>query len=213
MTTNPKTPAPRRTNAERSAATRGRLIEAAVDILVREGYSSTTTIAVADVAKVSRGAMLHHFPTRTDMLIAVAEHLIKEQSRLRRMQPTSMPLIERFLAANDLSWELQKQPVTMALLEIMMAGRSDPDLQTRLQPLVQQVLDLRQVGALRLATALGIDETVTRRMVRVHLACLRGLAIDLMFTKDPAEVEIARRLFRDYEQMFLEQLLAKAKKS
>src|SRR5262245_7073872 len=114
----PKAATPRRTNAERSASTRGRLIEAAVDTLVRGGYAATTTIAVADVAKVSRGAMLHHFPTRTDLLAAVAEHLIKEQTLRRVPQPDNLPPLERFIAASDLSWEVQKQPVTMALLEL-----------------------------------------------------------------------------------------------
>jgi len=54
----------RRSNAQRSAETRRRLIKAAITCLHVNGYAATTTVAIADKAKVSRGAMLHQFPTK-----------------------------------------------------------------------------------------------------------------------------------------------------
>ena len=57
-------PRPRRTQAERSAETRQRLIAAAIDALCRLGYAATSTVLVADNAGVSRGAMLHQFRPR-----------------------------------------------------------------------------------------------------------------------------------------------------
>ena len=77
----------------------------------------------------------------------------------------------------------------------MMASRSNVELAKRLKPLLQQIQDMRQSAAERLAGDLGITDVATMRtLLRVHLACLRGLAIDLMFTQDPEDVEQARKL-------------------
>jgi AcrR family transcriptional regulator len=97
----------RRTNAERSALTRTRLIQATIDALFEQGYAAATTIEVAKRAKASRGAMLHHFPTRVDLLLAAAEHIISEQ---RRYRVDKLAAIEndwaRFAAETEVAWEL-----------------------------------------------------------------------------------------------------------
>src|SRR5215470_16496508 len=66
-------PARRRTQAERSAATQARLLDAALQCLVELGYAGTTTTVVAERAGVSRGAQLHHFPTRAALVAAAVE--------------------------------------------------------------------------------------------------------------------------------------------
>ena len=53
---------PRQTQAERSAAMRARLVDAAIRCLNKHGYSATTVAMVADEAGVSRGGMLHQSP-------------------------------------------------------------------------------------------------------------------------------------------------------
>src|SRR5262245_17466263 len=113
----PRSPSPRssnrtrqrRTNAERSATTVSKLIQAAIDSLYEEGYSATTTISVAKRARVSRGAMLHQFPTRVAMLLAVAKHIVEEHSRLRREQLDAYQGMARFYAAADVSWAVHSR--------------------------------------------------------------------------------------------------------
>ena len=53
---------------ERSRATQARLLEATVECLVEHGWSGTTTTVVAERAGVSRGAQLHHYPTRAALV-------------------------------------------------------------------------------------------------------------------------------------------------
>ena len=43
-------------------ATRHRILDAATDLLIADGYSSLTAQSVQTAAGVSRGALLHHFP-------------------------------------------------------------------------------------------------------------------------------------------------------
>ena len=65
----------RRSQAERSAATREALLDATIDCLIEEGYASTTTSRVAERAGLSRGAHLHHFQTRNALVAAAVEQL------------------------------------------------------------------------------------------------------------------------------------------
>ena len=206
---------PRRTNAQRSAETRAVLIDAAIEILFQRGHSAATTIEVAARAKVSRGAMLHHFPTRVDLLLAVAEHIILEQRRTRRDFFDHVPAgPERFFSGADISWVAQRHPSTLALLEIMMASRHDRDLRRSVAPLLRQMAEMRSTAAARLAQDLGIaDKNVMIDLLHVHLAALRGLAIDLIFTQNPREIERARKLFTAYEHTFARSLMAAGRKN
>src|SRR5580704_16496580 len=69
----------RRTQQERSAAMRLRLLDAAVDCLYELGYSGTTTIEVAARAGVSRGAQLHHFPTKEKLVTEAVRHVLAKR--------------------------------------------------------------------------------------------------------------------------------------
>ena len=60
---------------ERSRAMRQRLLEATVDCLVEHGWSGTSTTLVSQRAGVSRGAQLHHYPTKNDLVLAAIDHL------------------------------------------------------------------------------------------------------------------------------------------
>ena len=69
----------RRTQAERSAATRKILLDAAIKCLFEHGYGTTTTILVAEMAGVSRGAMLHQFPSKADLMTFVVEAVFEDE--------------------------------------------------------------------------------------------------------------------------------------
>src|SRR5687767_4439256 len=74
----------RRSQEERSAATRERLLDATVECLVDLGYAKTTTTEVVRRAGVSRGAQVHHFPTKADLVQNAVVHLAsKRREELR----------------------------------------------------------------------------------------------------------------------------------
>src|SRR3954454_16160546 len=60
---------------ERTRAMRARLLEATVELLVDKGYAGTSTTLVSERAGVSRGAQLHHFPTKQDLVVAAVQHV------------------------------------------------------------------------------------------------------------------------------------------
>src|SRR6185369_6387055 len=65
----------RRTQAERSATTRARLLDATIACLHDLGYAGTSTPEIARRAGLSRGAQLHHFPTKAELVTSAVEHL------------------------------------------------------------------------------------------------------------------------------------------
>ncbi len=208
-------PPVRRTNAERSAQTRAKLIQAAIDVLFEKGYAAATTIEVAKRAEASRGAMLHHFPTRVDLLLATAAYIIAEQ---RRYRSEKLAAVEnnwtRFAKAADVTWEVQRQPATIALLEIMLGSRSDNELRKRLTPFLREMTQMRAESAARLAETLGVNDVATLDdLILIHNAALRGLTMNLMFTHEHAAVEEARQLLTHYEHTFARGLMGKQGKT
>jgi AcrR family transcriptional regulator len=204
----------RRTNIERTAETRGRLIDATIELLYSGGYARTTTISVAERAGVTRGAIMHHFSSRAELLLVVAEHILSQQRR-ERMERLSKfsPGLKRFYAAADVSWDVQRSPAAIAFLEIIMATRSDPELREGMQPVIKLVPELRQQAAIRMAGDLPSKNLVKiQHLVRLHQAALRGLAIELMFSRDQADIEATRQLLIHYERTFVESILEKPKK-
>lgn len=203
----------RRTNAERTAETRSKLIQAAIDVLFEKGYGAATTIEVAKRAKASRGAMLHHFPTRVDLLLATAEHIILEQRRVRAEKLSAHEdNWERFAAAVDVTWEVHRQPATIALLEIMLGSRSDRDLRKRMAPFLRDLAAMRAESATQLSKTLKVsDVNALDDLILIHNASLRGLTLNLMFTQDEREVELARQLLTHYEHTFARRLIGAQK--
>ena len=199
---------PRRTNEQRSAETRGKLIRTAIELLYRSGYSATTTVMVAKRAKVSRGAMLHQFRTRVDLLAAVAEHVVTEQQAYRQERLAGVGTgLKRFATAVDVTWELHCQPGSIALLEIMMATRSDATLRKRFAPIIKTFQLLRRQAAPFVAEDLrSKDVGMVEDLIHLHQVAYRGLAIELMFTSDSTEIERARRLFMQLESIFAERV-------
>jgi AcrR family transcriptional regulator len=130
----------RRTQAERSATTRTVLLESTIKCLYEHGYGSTTTINVAEEAGVSRGAMLHQFPSKADLMAFVVEETFAEEVELYHalLEGIDDPR-DRLLAYPEATWKVLSRPAGVAVLEIMQGSRSDPELAEKLTPLLAQI--------------------------------------------------------------------------
>jgi AcrR family transcriptional regulator len=128
MTTVRRTQA-RRTQAERTATTRAALLAATVDTLVERGYRGTTTNDVARRAGVSYGALLHHYPTKADLLSAAVAHLLDQRmGEFRKAMADLPPETVTRDAAIDVLWAMFNGPTFTAWLELWLAARTDPEL-------------------------------------------------------------------------------------
>lgn len=123
----------RRTQDERTAETRVRVLSAALTCLADRGYAGTTTTAVAERAGVSRGAQLHHFRTRAALVAAAVEHLYAGLTvDYEKAFVNLAPGADRVSAAIDLLWDTFLDPRLAAVLELFVASRTDGELREQL---------------------------------------------------------------------------------
>jgi AcrR family transcriptional regulator len=118
-----------RTQAERSAETQAALLDATIASLVEVGYSRTSTTAIVRRAGVSRGAQVHHYPTKADLVVAAVERVFAQQEQAFTDSFAALPAGERTLVrAIDLLWAIFDGPAYPAVLELIVAARTDPEL-------------------------------------------------------------------------------------
>lgn len=163
---------------------RARLLEATLELLVERGYSGTSTTMVSERAGVSRGAQLHHYPTKNDLVVAAVEHVTERRgeelaaafARLRS-GPGRTRAVVRLLGDHFGS------PVFTAALELWVAARTDPQLLAAVGPLEQRVG--RETHRLTVE-ALGVDESRpgVRELVQATLDLVRGLGLANTVTDD-----------------------------
>ncbi len=117
---------------ERSAETRRRLLDATVACLYERGYAGTTTTEIAQRAGVSRGAQLHHFPKKDELVVGALEHVFA--LRLAELgnavaEPPPGAREARLEQLIEKMWPIFKGPSFYAWLELVVASRTDPALQ------------------------------------------------------------------------------------
>ncbi|MDG4828018.1 TetR/AcrR family transcriptional regulator [Solwaraspora sp. WMMD1047] len=171
---------------ERSRATRARLLTATVDCLVEYGWSGTTTTVVAARAQVSRGAQLHHYPTRAALVVDAVGHLAQLRADEIRAEAAALPAGPRRLdRVIDMLATAFTGPLFAAALELWVAARTDRDLRDALVPLEAMVG--REMHRLTVEL-LGADERRpgVRESIQATLDLLRGLGVANLLADDSA---------------------------
>jgi len=178
-----------RTQEERSAAMRSRLLDATIDCLVNHGYAGTTTTRVAERAGVTRGAQVHHFPTKTDLVTAAVRHLATRRAetafaQLDRLATSTDPLGDTL----DVLWEIHQGPVFAASTELLLAARTDPSLRAQVASVEPDVADaLVEVG--RRVFGARADTPQFRHYVYTATDTIRGLLVGSWAFPDNSQLD------------------------
>lgn len=189
--------------ADRTRAMRARLLEATVELLVERGFAGTSTTLVSERAGVSRGAQLHHFPTKNDLVVAAVEHLTELRGAELAEAVERLPRgRRRTRAVVEMLGDHFASPVFTAALELWVAARTDEALLAAVGPLEQRVG--RETHRLTV-TALGADESQpgVRELVQATLDLVRGLGLAATITDDSAR---RRRILREWAEVLDRQL-------
>ena len=172
----------------RRRITRTKLLDATVESLIDIGYPRTTTVEVGERAGLSRGAQLHHFPSKADLLVAAIEHLADERSKEfeaelnARLEQGDEPID----AMVEMLWATFTGPLYWAVIELMVAARTDPELLEKLETF-ERSLGGRIYGAFKELTGRGDREA--KIAVEMTLYFMRGLAMERIFRKNDAHYD------------------------
>jgi AcrR family transcriptional regulator len=194
----PEAPRRRGPNAERRQSTRAKLLNATIECLHELGYHRTSTVIVTERAGVSRGSLLHQFPTKADLMVATAREIARQRGVAHyeglKGVPVTLARMERLV---DILWGEVNSPSGIARIEIMLASRSEPELAAKYAPMVDEQSANHRRLIWRLAKALGVrNRAPIDAMVQLYSAAIRGLAIDALFPHSREQVQAAVELLK-----------------
>lgn len=175
----------RRTQEERSAETRARLIKAAVQVLGESGYAHLTISKVTQRAGLTNGAMQHHFPSRDDLMLAVFDAVYPvleipfDAIAAERLAPP-----ERVAAVVDRLWAIYSRPEYLAIWDVALGSRGDRKLWTRLRSYQRDVATRMLKAFVALFSDLDIDPAEVEKVFALTVSQMRGVALQAMFGAD-----------------------------
>ncbi|NIJ37353.1 AcrR family transcriptional regulator [Sphingopyxis panaciterrae] len=182
---------PRRTQADRSAATRAKVLAAARDVLCAQGYSGATMHAIRDAAGMSLGAIQHQFPSKAKLMAAVAAEFAAYRTQIYtgaiRRGTTPRQSMENLIDAN---YQMVSRPEMAAVLEIHLARRNDPDLDQEVGPSARRFDRRVRLWGHMILRAAGIDNDQAYQTLQLlNNAVTRGLTVEFIRNPDMALIE------------------------
>lgn len=165
------TSATRRTQADRRATTRAALADAAIDLLIEQGWAAVTAAEVCTRAGVTTGAFHHHYPNLPNLLADALRRLYDE------MRPRNAQPVTDLAGLIDANWAAIGNPRFKAVLEAWLAMANDPSLRAEIGPVVGEFATL--VSPDSLAPTILTDEAhrdfyITARETLLGLALGRA---------------------------------------
>jgi len=189
----------------KSENTRTTILDAAIRCFYERGYSNTTTEKVAREAGVSRGAMLHHFPSRFDLIKATVKHLHQQRLQLfeeqerQIQQDAEHSLIEEGI---DAYWAQLHSPLFTVWNELRVAARTDAELHNIMGPASKEFQD----AFVRVTSSVFPDLALSEKFETANLLTaylLEGMAVNGVTRGRTAEMMVPwlkaqlRQMFAD----------------
>lgn len=187
----------RQTRAQRSAATREKLLDGAYQILLELGHVGLRSANVSEVSGVSRGGQLHHFATKEQLIAAVYERTYQqlEDESWERIAAADSDDVLRSLVED--ARQRFFSDTFRVLLDIHVASGKEKPLLETLKTLSQSERPPAREGwAARLAAA-GVKRELADKTASFLWNCVKGLAVRALVAQDKAHEERVLRLALD----------------
>ncbi len=194
-----RTEARRRTQDERSAATIEKLSNATIKLIAEVGYVNMTTMLVAQRAGVSRGALLHHFASKADLVKHATGQMwaqVTTASREMRRQE----LIDKLDADTlvETVWTgLMTDTYVSVTIDMMTAARGDSELSEHVETWMRRMFASYRKTANEIFAASGMSQEDSEALIILVTSTLRGLRVAQMIEPDLSKAKAVRRMLAD----------------
>lgn len=176
----------RRTQEERSAETRQKLIKATLDCLYEEGAARTTTNLIAERAGVSRGALTHHFASKEELIVEALDKLLHDATGdIRR-------LAERLRAEDidldgflDALCDMFLGHLLMVTLEHVTEARHNASLRAAMVDVVKQFHAALDAIWREFFVTSGASDQDIETTLNMTLCLFRGMGVQTVLRDDP----------------------------
>ncbi|ACL56542.1 TetR/AcrR family transcriptional regulator [Methylobacterium nodulans] len=177
---------PRRTQEQRTAETRARLIAATLDLLMERGYARTTTAEIAERAGVTRGALNHHFTGKDDLVVHSVEHQLRtstgEIRALAELVRNGSLALPGFI---DRLWEMFSGRLFLITLEHVTEARHNAALREALVPVVREFHAALDATWRDLFRGNDAPDREVETALNATLCLLRGMGVQSILRHDP----------------------------
>jgi AcrR family transcriptional regulator len=196
--------------AERLEQTRVRLLNAVVESLAEVGYSATTTTEVARRSGLTRGAQLHHFGTKDQMMLAAAKHLNTREHAIELLSAFDAAVADddRVHAALTVLADYPSGPFAAAYIELYVGSRGHPELLDALREADVDARDsVRGLFGQKILAKAGPEFDA---LLDTTMYALRGMALDAHLAS-PDEQKVRRDMILGLEK-YLDEALQQQQK-
>jgi AcrR family transcriptional regulator len=161
------------------------ILDATIRCLEEFGYAETSTSRITDVAGISRGALTHHFATKEDLIVETTNKILRPTVGQRRLGAADEAAMR-----NDLrrTWDIfVNRPHGRALVEILVASRTDGALRTRIKDNLIDWNARIEASLLEDYESTKGDDEEVRRIWTIARIFFRGLITHDAFVKRQGE--------------------------
>jgi AcrR family transcriptional regulator len=179
----------RRTQEARSDEMKQRILAAAFEVLKERGIAGFTTPEVARRAGVSRGAQVHHFPSKHELVVAAMEHVFElalthglELAKTAKLSNRPLEALIKDASAFYFS------DYFYVALDMLLAGGKDPALKDAAVQVVRNYRRPVEQAWLSVMRELGLPEAASEDLLLLTVSLVRGLGIRALWSPEPEHV-------------------------
>jgi len=177
----------------KSIQTRIAILEAAIDCLERQGYARTTTQMIAQTARISRGAMLHHYATKQELVEAVIDYTFFRRMEQFIARIGGLTDQEREQQAGiEIYWQSVLTREYAAYLELAVAARTDLELKEIFLPKARRFVAVEREAVLKAFPEWQDKLPVYELAMDFCIAAMEGLLLNRQVWDDRARRVLLR---------------------
>jgi AcrR family transcriptional regulator len=197
-----------RTQEERTLATRARLMDATLELIIERGYAGAAMVDIAARAGVTRGALNYHYESRDELIVEAFTDLLGRTTANISVLASSVRdgslSIEGFL---DKAWLIFRGPFFLITLEQITAARHNDFLRERLVQVTREFHQALDDIWRRFFANSQLGSTEVETIFNATLCLLRGMGVQSILRNDPAYY---RRLLSFWKSILVQQSKGKS---